>query len=94
MLIKIKRGWEKPERAVTPEHIFRDRRRLLKGLAAGPILAGAATLLGEAALAETDPSTALYPFKKNEKFKAPRALTAEKDAATYNNYYEVGTSKR
>jgi sulfoxide reductase catalytic subunit YedY len=38
MLIKIRRGWELPEQAATPEHIFHDRRRLLKAAAAGPIL--------------------------------------------------------
>ena len=38
MLIKVKRGWELPEQAATPEHIFHDRRRLLKAAAAGPIL--------------------------------------------------------
>jgi sulfoxide reductase catalytic subunit YedY len=94
MLIKIRRGWEKPERAATPEHVFWNRRKLIKGLAAGPILAGAASLLGEDAFADTDPSAALYPFKKNDKYKGPRALTPEKDAATYNNYYEFGSSKR
>ena len=95
MLIKVKRGWEKPERAVTPEHIFWNRRRLLKGLAAGPILAGAASLLGKDAFAQAaDPSAALYPFKKNDKYKGPRALTPQKDAETYNNYYEFGSSKR
>src|SRR5688572_29922415 len=95
MLIKIKRGWEKPERAVTPEHLFWNRRRLIKGLAAGPILAGAASLLGEDAFAQTaDPSAALYPFKKNDKYKAPRGITSEMLAATYNNYYEFGSSKR
>jgi sulfoxide reductase catalytic subunit YedY len=38
MPIKIKRGWELPEQAATPEHVFHDRRRLLKAAAAGPIL--------------------------------------------------------
>ncbi len=67
MLIKIKRGWEKPENAVTPEHLFWNRRRLIKGLAAGPILAGAAALFGGEALPDTDPSEGLHPFKKNDK---------------------------
>jgi len=93
MLIKIKRGWEKPESAVTPEHVFRDRRRLLKGFAAGSILATGATLLSHRAEAQADPSAGLYPAKKNDKFKAPREITKEKDATTYNNYYEFGTSK-
>jgi sulfoxide reductase catalytic subunit YedY len=98
MLIKIPRGWEKPERAVTPEHVFRDRRRLIKGLAAGPLLLGAPAFLAGDAVAQAkspaDPSAELYPFKKNDKYKPPRALTPEKDAATYNNYYEFGSSKR
>ncbi len=38
MLIKIRRGWELPEQAATPEPVFHDRRRLLKAAAAGPIL--------------------------------------------------------
>ena len=45
MPIKIKRGWELPERLATPESVFLDRRRLLKTLAAGPILLGAPGLL-------------------------------------------------
>ncbi len=36
MLIKVKRGWELPEQAATPEPVFHDRRRLLKAAAAGP----------------------------------------------------------
>ncbi len=38
MLIKIKRGCELPERVATPESLFLDRRRLVKTMAAGPIL--------------------------------------------------------
>jgi methionine sulfoxide reductase catalytic subunit len=45
MLIKIKRGWELPESAATPESIFHNRRRLLKAAAAGPILLAAPALL-------------------------------------------------
>ena len=60
MLIKRRRGWELPETAATPEAVFRDRRRLLKGLAAGALLAaGAPRLLGRDAFAAApgdDPS--------------------------------------
>ncbi len=45
MLIKIKRGWELPDRAATPESVFLDRRRLVKTIAAGPILLGVPGLL-------------------------------------------------
>ncbi len=45
MLIKIKRGWELPDRAATPESVFLDRRRLIKTIAAGPVLLGVPGLL-------------------------------------------------
>jgi hypothetical protein len=35
MLIRRKRGWELPERAATPEHVYLDRRRLLRALGIG-----------------------------------------------------------
>ena len=45
MLIKIKRGWELPESAATPEDIFHNRRRLLKTAATGSMLLAAPALL-------------------------------------------------
>lgn len=96
MLIKNQIGWELPERDVTPESAYMDRRTLLKGLAAGSILmggglAGAAT----SAVAKTvDPSAKLYPVKRDPRFKPHRALTTEEWATTYNNFYEFGSSKR
>jgi sulfoxide reductase catalytic subunit YedY len=98
MLIKRSRGWEKPERDVTPEHIFHGRRRFVRTLAAGSVLSGTLPLLAGEAIAEdkkaSDPSADLYPFKRNDKYKQVRELTAEMLAATYNNYYEFGSSKR
>ena len=44
MLIKSRPAWMLPESAATPESIFRDRRRLVQALAAGPILAGGGAL--------------------------------------------------
>jgi sulfoxide reductase catalytic subunit YedY len=97
MLIRRKRGWEIPESAATSETLFRDRRRLLKGLAAGPIFAGglAAGLgrLAPALAADADPSAGLYPAKRNEKYPLDRPLTDEKHSTTYNNFYEFGTDK-
>ena len=97
MLIKIKRGWELPESAATPEAVFRDRRRLLKAAAAGPILlagAGAFGGLARAAGGEGgDPSAWLYPVERNRRYKLERDLTDEEIVTTYNNYYEFGSSK-
>ena len=116
MLIKIKRGWELPERAATPESVFLDRRRLLKTLVAGPIILGAPALLAACdeapertaraardvranqlaaagASDAVDPSAHLYPVPRNLRYRLDRELTLEKDATTYNNYYEFGSSK-
>jgi sulfoxide reductase catalytic subunit YedY len=93
MLIKRKRGWEIPEREATPEHIFHDRRRLAKLIAAGPILAAAAPLLPRGAVAADDPSTGPYPAQRNMRYRLDRDITEERFSTTYNNYYEFNTSK-
>lgn len=95
MLIKRKRGWEMPERDATPEALFLDRRSLLKGAAAGGILASAGLLgAGRAqAAGEPDPSASLYPAKANAAYALDRPVTAEKLATGYNNFYEFGTDK-
>lgn len=64
MLIKIRRSWELPEREATPESVWMDRRRLMRMVAAGPILAAGvpALLTGcddggpAAAVAEEEPA--------------------------------------
>ena len=107
MLIRRKRGWELRESEATPEAVFLDRRRLLKGVAAGSILAsglGAVIFAAHngnrdvtpqmAALpAEDDPSAGLYPAKRNPRFTLDRPLTDAKFATTYNNFYEFGSQK-
>jgi methionine sulfoxide reductase catalytic subunit len=87
MLIRIKKSWELPERMVTPEHVFLNRRAFM-GAAAAMAFAGSAR-------AEGDPSAGLYPAKLNDTYKdAGRPVTAEADNVNYNNYYEFGTSKQ
>ena len=95
MLIKRKRGWEMPERDATPEALFLDRRSLLKGAAAGSILASTGLLgMGRAeAAGEPDPSVSLYPAKANPAYTLDRPVTAEKLSTGYNNFYEFGTDK-
>jgi sulfoxide reductase catalytic subunit YedY len=92
MLIKRPKGWELPERAATPEAIYHDRRRFLVGL---PAMALAAQLpsVARAADAPADPTAALYPAKRNEKYVLDRPVTPEKLATTYNNFYEFGSQK-
>ncbi len=86
MLIKIPRGWELPEQAATPESVFRNRRALLKGLAAGPFLAAAAWQSAGAQAA--DPSAKYYPTKRNDMYKVDREITNEVSASAWNNFYE------
>ena len=56
MLIKVKRGWELPESQATDETAFRNRRTLMKALAAGPIALAGAGLPGMARAAAGEPS--------------------------------------
>jgi len=90
MLIKRRAAWEMPESQATPEAIFLNRRSFLAasaGLAAGSVLPQGASAQGP------DPTQDLYPAKKNVAYVLDRPLTAEDDAANYNNFYEFGTSK-
>lgn len=100
MWIKRTRGWELPERAATPEDVFRDRRRFLQGVGAGAALAaaGGGALWPRPAGAQMgapagDPTVDLYPVPRNDAYTLSRGLTKERLAATYNNYYEFGSSK-
>ncbi len=97
MLIRSKPGWEMPEGDATPESVFEDRRRLAKALAAGPLLLGAApalSLAANAAEAETDPRSGLYPVKRNPRYELDREVTDERIVTTYNNFYEFGSHKQ
>ncbi|HKP23265.1 MAG TPA: protein-methionine-sulfoxide reductase catalytic subunit MsrP [Dongiaceae bacterium] len=98
MIIKVKRGWEIPERLATPEHVFFSRRRFLATSAA----VGAMSILSACdekqeaqaeASAAPDPSASLYPVKRNETYKLDRDITDEQWATTYNNYYEFSSGK-
>jgi len=93
-----KPGWAIPEREATPEAVFMDRRRFLKGalgvlaggIAGGIPLAGAAEKTAEE---PADRTLNLYPAKRNPKFTLDRPLTQESVAATFNNFYEFGGTK-
>lgn len=75
MLVRIRRGWEIPEREATPEDVYFNRRQWLR--AAG-ILGGSA--LGLAA--------SPYPAPRNAEFTLDRPITEEWAATSYNNFYE------
>ncbi|HVC53401.1 MAG TPA: protein-methionine-sulfoxide reductase catalytic subunit MsrP [Stellaceae bacterium] len=94
MLIRRRRGWELPESAATNETVFRQRRTLIKALAAGPILASGVLGSRMARAADApDPSAGLYPFKHDPKYTLSRPLTPAKYVESYNNFYEFGQEK-
>jgi sulfoxide reductase catalytic subunit YedY len=79
MHIMRRRGWELPERLATPEALVLSRRGAL---------AGVGLLAAAPALAQQPATPAVNP-----KYQAGRALTSEKAATTYNNYYEFSDGK-
>jgi sulfoxide reductase catalytic subunit YedY len=98
MWLKIKRDWEEPESAVTPEALFKQRRNIIKGLA----LAGSAAALpgvGQAAswFGSDEEEKAALVRKALTKTDIPPlhkdALTPESKATSHNNFYEFGTGK-
>lgn len=90
MHIKRRRGWEIPERLATPEHIYLNRRDLVK--AAGLAFAGGLLFSGGAD-AQTDPTAELYPAARNSRFTIDRGVTPESVSTTYNNFSEFGAYK-
>jgi sulfoxide reductase catalytic subunit YedY len=89
----IKRPDDIKPSEITPESIYQDRRRFLKGssqaalgLAAGAAFPGLLLPQGAEASAKLD-------FQKNTRFDTDEELTKYKDITRYNNFYEFGTSK-
>jgi methionine sulfoxide reductase catalytic subunit len=93
---RLRRGWELPEAAATPEAVFLDRRRLIRGLGAGSLIAATSPwlLAGSARAASEDPSAQLYPVKRNPRYRVDGEVTPEAITGAYNNFFEFGSSKR
>jgi sulfoxide reductase catalytic subunit YedY len=83
-------GWL-PDKAVTPEAVFVNRRRFVQQL--GLAGAGWAASRLPAAAADADPYAKGYPFPRHKDFNPAGALTDEKVASTYNNFYEFTLRK-
>src|SRR5690606_13518054 len=75
---------------ITSEAVYRDRRRLLGALAAGP-------LLGLAGCAEAEPpppaKARISVAQARAGFSTAEEQTSYRDITTYNNFYEFGTGK-
>ena len=73
-----RRGWEISEREVTPESLVLGRRHALAGAVALAAAPGLAAAQGA---------------PRNAAYQPGREITPERDATTYNNFYEFGTDK-
>lgn len=98
MHIKIPASWEVSDSKVTPESVYMDRRRFLKGMgtiAAYSILSGrfAQAATSDPAINLSEIEKTMYPAKQNEGFSLDRRLTLESVAARYNNFYEFSKIK-
>ena len=95
-------GWYIPEKLVTPEEVFLNRRRFLNqlgiasaGVLAMPLAGCSRSGSGPAVKATEDPKTMAgapswnkYPAKRNPDFSPDWTVTEEELAASFNNYYE------
>ncbi len=84
MHIHRRPGWATPEARVTPRELVLNR-RALAGAGAALIAAPAAAQMGAV--------PPLPAHTRNDRYPAGRAITAEREATTYNNFYEFGSHK-
>ena len=92
--IHRRRSWAIDERQATPERVYLDRRRILKGFGLGIVsAAGLAAVSTPAGSQEADPTADLYPATKKPAYVLDRSVTPEEINAHYNNFYEFGTQK-
>jgi sulfoxide reductase catalytic subunit YedY len=89
MLLRARKSWEIGESAVTPEAAVLGRRGAL-GLALGAAIGAGLAAPAKAAAVQ---ALAPMPAARNPKYTPGRAVNAEQDATTYNNYYEFSTDK-
>ncbi len=88
-----RRGWEIPERLVTPEHLFLNRRDVLAASGAVALALVPAGARAQRIADLPDPTKDLYPLKRNATYTLDRPITDEKVNLSYNNFYEFGSSK-
>lgn len=105
MLIHLPRRWELPERLVTPEHLYLDRRTFLRaaGFATAGLLLGPGRSVGRTPQPTFGPYSLddfprapaldLYPATRNASYTVDRPLTDERTASQFNNFYEFTTDK-
>lgn len=94
--VLIRPDWYIPERLVTPEHVYRNRRTFLRQMGltgAGLFTAAPALLSARAAEAASKATASKFPAKRNPDFNPKLRISNEEPATSYNNFYEFSTSK-
>ncbi|MEO1208988.1 MAG: protein-methionine-sulfoxide reductase catalytic subunit MsrP [Cyanobacteria bacterium J06638_20] len=95
--IHIPPSWQLPEKLVTSEASFFNRRKFIKGLVGAGIAGSALPLVGcRSQASESEAIVGVEPLQAplNPAFEdTGRPLTNEVLAATYNNFYEFGSTK-
>lgn len=86
MSIIIKSSSDVSSSEITPKSVYMDRRRFMHRVAVSSLLLAADAMLP--AWAKQWPDLPQAPFKADDK------LTPFKDITGYNNFYELGTSKK
>ncbi|MHC5064151.1 MAG: protein-methionine-sulfoxide reductase catalytic subunit MsrP [Planctomycetota bacterium] len=85
------RSWILPDREITAEDRYLDRRQIIKGLALAGLLPACSTTRHNSLFLAP---TGTYPAASNPAYQVPeRALTDELAATSYNNFYEFSLKK-
>jgi sulfoxide reductase catalytic subunit YedY len=104
--ILLRPGWHVPERLVTPEAVFLNRRHFLREMGFAGLGALATPLIGcgkdDAPAVNTSSTTnsaaaftpaKAFPAPRNPEFNPAWTLSKERAAGQYNNFYEFTLSK-
>jgi sulfoxide reductase catalytic subunit YedY len=90
MLIRVRKPSEVKPSEITPESVYKDRRRFMQAMGAG----AAGLALGDA-VAKTEPAQFNdFPGIIKSPYSTDEELTSFEDATQYNNFYELGTGKK
>src|SRR5215510_8236764 len=102
--IIMRPGWHVPERLITPEAVYAERRHFLKKLG----FSGIGAVMGFAGVFRTSAAegqsvaggtnaahgTKTYPFLCNPEFNPANVRLSDEEIATsYNNFYEISSTK-
>ena len=97
MLIRSRKPWDVIDHKTTDENVYLNRRSLLRVMGiAGAGLASASVVGGSFAPPVSSARAASisgFPATRNPAFTLDRPVTVEKEATTYTNFYEFGSSK-